>query len=90
MKTQPKRGRRLLAAALALLLVSGWPAPARSWWDSGHRLVALVAFAIATAVGTHIRSVCRPLNRIPDWAIWLAALAVALIVRAIYLGGQTA
>ncbi|MDC0175619.1 S1/P1 nuclease [Planctomycetaceae bacterium] len=42
--TQPNRGRRLLAAGLVLLLVSGWPAPARSWWDSGHRLVALIAW----------------------------------------------
>jgi len=44
MMTQPNRGRRLLTAGLILLLVSGWPAPARSWWDSGHRLVALIAW----------------------------------------------
>lgn len=42
--TQRNRGRRLLAVGLVLLLVSVWPAPARSWWDSGHRLVALIAW----------------------------------------------
>ena len=44
MLPQPNRGRRIVVVGLVLLLVSSWSAPARSWWDSGHRLVALVAW----------------------------------------------
>ena len=42
---QPIRCRRLLAASLVVMLLGSCPAPAPAWWDSGHRLVALVAWS---------------------------------------------
>jgi len=42
---QPSRIRRLVAVGLVVTMLGSCPSNVPAWWDSGHRLVALVAWS---------------------------------------------